>query len=85
MQDVVVLFTTPLSSSNRDRPRAFRVFGAFYSSAKTPGVLMGGKNKKREYIKGYSTHTGEMMPEMPRMPVKRLIRCGSTLAPIRRD
>jgi hypothetical protein len=74
MQDVVVLFTTPLSSSNRDRPRAFGAFRAFYSSAKTPGFLMGEKNKKREYIKGDSTHTGEMMPEMPRMPLEGQVR-----------
>lgn len=57
-------------------------FGHSIALPKLQSFKLGENNKKREYIEGYSTDTGEEMPETPAMPVGRFITVGSDLPTI---
>ena len=57
-------------------------FGHSIALPKLQSFKLENNNKKREYIEGYSTDTGGVMPETPAMPVGRLITAGSELPAI---
>jgi DNA polymerase I-like protein with 3'-5' exonuclease and polymerase domains len=76
VQDATAIDPTPPNHGHLGR------FGHSIALPKLQSFKLGKNNKKREYIEGYSTDTGEEMPETPAMPVGRFITVGSELPAI---